>query len=217
MLTQALLRAREFSPPASAQAPRQYGDPERIAELMLEDEPTSDTMAPEAMASERTASDEEEPVRAVERAPGTGDTFFDEEDDAAFDEGEGEGRVLSAEDLDSGSRIGQAGSGASTRSDARTRRGPGSVLERYRRNSDTATSGRTRTTRPSTGTEGRTAAGRGGTVPAGRRSAVGGLSAAGRPTRFNPSVRSSGNLDLELRPPAAPVTDPAAATAVITR
>lgn len=222
LLTQSLLRAREFSPPTVSQAPRQYGDPERIADLMLDDQ------------ADQGAAEAEIETEGVERMEGAAreaqssgrDAAIDEEDDF-FDDDPGPsdidqaaGRTLSAEDLDAGSRVGQAGSNPAARSDARTRRGPGSVLERYRRNSSTPSAGSAgrdnsgTATLPSSATRGRSAAGRDGSVSAERRSTVGG-GAAGR-TRFNPSVRSSGSLELELRP-VTPGAEPAAVAAVITR
>ncbi len=222
LLTQALLEARKFKAPLSAQAPRQYGDPERIADLLLDDGERvaaatppmadSDTGEAQAVARDTEAMDSEDDED-------DSDEFFDDEGTGADDDGAG--RVLSAEDLDAGSRVGQAGTDHSSRSDARNRRGPGSVLERYRRTSRTPTgaggenSGRSGgATLPSGATRGRTAAGRNGTVSAEGRSAAAGV--GGARTRFTPSVRSSGSLDLQLRP-ISPNTDPVGSAAVATR
>ena len=73
LMTQALLRAKKYTSRPGAQVPRQYGDADRIANLILMDEMS------QAQEQEDETPQPQNPLPATE---GEGNTFFDEEDDA---------------------------------------------------------------------------------------------------------------------------------------
>lgn len=186
LVTQAMIRAQRYAKVPGAQAPRRYGEANRIVELMMEpvaEEATTDDDSDEMI-------EDEEPVARTGGRTGTPPRF--EEDDST----QAAPRVLSADDLEDSS-VGQVGGGGgSVRGTGR--RTPRDVIERYRRSSgssvDRSGDAETRGRLPSNRVPG--SEGGSQTQRSGRRS----LNAPS--SGFVPSRRSSANLDLELRPAA---------------
>ena len=159
LATEAMLMSRRFYESPSSDMPRLYGEPERIAELMLEgmrdaSEPEGADPLPEEPELEPGAPAAEDPL---ERTPGAGrgarpeileeeddepdarsrdEEDDDEEDSDEEDSDEEDRRQLTHADLEAGSTVGQARTqgGAVTRQRPSTRAGTGrstvSVRER---------------------------------------------------------------------------------------
>lgn len=135
LTTQALLLADRYREVPVREVPRQYSDADRIAQLILEVAEARDAEPKEALP-EGYERDELDELEGLSRSGASGTKGVDPEDD----EGETASRVLSTDDLDTSSRLGQARRGSSSnsrslRDKARSRRDAGSVLDRYRRSS----------------------------------------------------------------------------------
>jgi len=193
LVTQALIHAQRYNRPPGAQVPRQYGDLDRIAGLML-DESAAEGES-EAGGEDEAAEDEAGQGRPVEQPP----RFDDEE----RPQGSGGG---GAQALPRGGA--ERGRGATSAGSTPPRRPPGAVIERYRR--PEATAGQQPP--PSRGRQPPSSRGRQppssrGQQPPSRDAG----DAPRRAPRFIPSTRSSGSLDIELRPAPAPAGRPAEA------
>ncbi len=109
LATEAILASRRYAESPSSTVPRLYGEPDRIADLML-GPLTDEEVAPEAGGPD----DDEDGGRVAEEddeddhASGTGRVLSVEEEEDADDEDGGSRRVLTREDLESGSSVGQA-------------------------------------------------------------------------------------------------------------
>jgi len=198
--TEAILLADRYAEPSSSQTPRVYGDPERIVDLMLQQEDEMQA-TPEPAQTEVPKVETERsgtPVPSEARAPGRQLDFLHAEGDDEDEEDEGEDdeehnrRALTNEDLDAGSSIGQARSGprrgrpaigTGGGSSSGSRRGVGNGRESVGRQRP---AGRERT---------------GNTGSVRRRSSVGGDDRPSGRERYRPSSRfSTGRLELELLP-----------------
>lgn len=199
LATEAILVSRRFSESPSSEVPRLYGEPERIAGMMLGD----DDEEPVAARDEEEQNGEEEDEEDGEVGGEVGATFYiepDEEDDEADleedpDSEKADRRSLTNRDLDAGSSLGQVQRAPTRRSSA----------ERGTGRSSQGRSGIS-TVRPRRQTE----ASGGGTDSDGR--SITGAQGRSAP-RYRPASRlSTGRLELRLLPPA-PATAPDAATA----
>jgi len=207
LATEALLLSSRYRQSAATQVPRQYADPERIAEWLLEEEPGMEEEAEaEAEAEEEAAVEEEPPARkrrnqrkGAEAGQGdgepvaAGEEMMEEEEVAAA--GEGEERVLTNQDLEEGGSLNQATGGTSVgyrgRSTSRSR--ADAIRERF--NAQRQQRDRTPPP-PTTGREERSSPTRTGVAPGN--------------VRYRPGRFSSGRLELRLLPEEEPAEQRAA-------
>ncbi len=187
LATEAILVSQRYVDSLSVEVPRLYGEPDRIADLMLKTE--------ESPPDEAEAETDSEPEPAAEAGgrPVAGnassferdddedsDSETDSESDSDSEEGE-ERRTLTPSDLEVGSSLGRVEGTSSTRSSSAGR--DRSSQGRGRR----STVRRPRTTRDASGT-GASGKDQGRSVP-----------------RYRPATRlSTGRLELKLLPPAKP-------------
>ncbi len=201
LATEAILSSRRYDEAPSSDMPRLYGEPERIADLMLSEtssEASSKTRKskPVSRAGNQVGKGERAGAIAFEDEEENGEEEDDDEEDDDEEDGDEEDgkyqmgsraesdpengrRALTSEDLDTGSAIGR-------------------VREPARSRSSTNRSGRS-----SQGRDGRSAVRSGSREDSGRRQVTGGtLGNDGRSApRYRPSSRfSTGRLELKLLP-----------------
>lgn len=213
--TEALLKSSSYRASESLRVPRQYGEADRIANLMiaLEAEEAAEELADEGEAEASPEVDEKAEGYSGALRPGGGGATFDGEDVAVDD---GAKRVLTQDDLDTGSSLGQVQGGGSRVRSGRgsTRYRPPSRVDARRRNQGGGGNAGSATPRYRPGAEagdqGRNVQPRGGAPVyvnprvngGGGRIDSGGQTAqpprAGRP--FRPGGRSSAQLQLDLGP-----------------
>lgn len=199
LMTSALLTAQRYFETPIVKVPRQYGDPVRIAALLLGVDPPAQGAsfgdvvegARQLSANDLATADREADAGVAEtadtEAPPIAGALLVEEDAPGRDE-----RVLTSDDLESGNRTGETIGGAAPTS----QRGPGSVFNRYRPPT-TRTQPTTRAVPPSTGGSVIVAP-----IPPGAQGQ--GVDRQGEEEnqrnqqRFQPSRRSSAQLDLVL-------------------
>lgn len=183
LATEAILMSQRFVGSPSADMPRLYGEPERIAGLMLgRDE---DAAAAEPAAVQPAAGAGSQPTiesvgqsaegQAAGQQAGDRGREDDDDDDSSEEQVDAGRRVLTHHDLEADSGVGQV------KGTAATRRRPAVGI----------------TTQPGTDATGRDATAQ----PAPRQPTVTGRTPASRP-RYRPAARlSTGRLELRLLPP----------------
>jgi tetratricopeptide (TPR) repeat protein len=209
LATEALLLSSRYRQSAATQVPRQYADPERIAEWLLAEEPGMEEEAG-AEAEEEADVEEELPVRkrrnkrkGAKAGQGDGEPVaageeaMDEEEVAAADEGKE--RVLTNQDLEEGGSLNQASGGASVgyrgRSTSRSR--SELIRERFNQRRDRTPPP------PTTGREDQSSPTRTGVAPGN--------------VRYRPGRFSTGRLELRLLPEEEPAEQRAAVGVPATR
>ena len=196
--TEAILLAERYAESSSSHTPRLYGDPQRIVDLMLQQEDEVQT-TPESQQSdmpkvdvERSATSEPSEAQASDRQLDFLHAEGDDEDEEDEDDDENNRRALTNEDLDAGSSIGQARSGS-----RRGRPAIGAGGDTGRRGSRGVGNGRESAGRQRPAGRDRT----GNTGSVRRRSSVGGSDGSSGRERYRPSSRfSTGRLELQLLP-----------------